>query len=518
MARDEHYLDDFENLLKGYESIPSNKKEDFVKELSGCSFIDSINNKTGEKILMKPSQVYLRTKDLKEYFYDSGSVYFVSEELYEKFNGEKLSAFLMNLGSEDKPRRIEILTKLSEQEKTKLRGGENYSNEEEKQKDYKYDGLGSMLIQNFSKFNLAKSCLLWKLLLKTIENKTNFEAIKFFKGTYTWYYYKSHSNYFDAKFLKTLKQVKWLVDKKGNFREPSYITLEELSDDYMKEGNNLNVLTEVLGLLKSDTDSTRKLPEEDRKKLELTRGYTSEQLDEILKSHNDKDVEAKQSAKADWVPKYPPDKVLMPIIKVELEENKNLDLKGQSDELKKKTNESKIHEENKPREKNSGIISHASKKAIGDWGEKGVYLALKKEYENLGAIIETDFGFKSGEGIEIMWLNKNGNVGKGCDFIVRRNGKEIEYIEVKTTITGAEEPIEITGVQWEFARALYDQGEGKKYFIYVVPNAGNENAKIIQLPNPIKLWKDGKLYADPVNFYLPPPNIKSENANTEKIN
>lgn len=61
---------------------------------------------------------------------------------------------------------------------------------------------------------------------------------------------------------------------------------------------------------------------------------------------------------------------------------------------------------------------------------------------------------------------------------------------------------EITGTQWEFARKLYNENEGDKYKIYVVSNAGNENAKIKSIKNPTKLWKEGKLYAHPVHFKL----------------
>ncbi|MBI4850103.1 MAG: hypothetical protein HY808_16270 [Nitrospirae bacterium] len=57
-------------------------------------------------------------------------------------------------------------------------------------------------------------------------------------------------------------------------------------------------------------------------------------------------------------------------------------------------------------------------------------------------------------------------------------------------------------IQWEFARKLFDSGDGEKYWIYKVVNAGQENAKIEKLQNPIKLWKEGRLYAHPVNIKL----------------
>jgi hypothetical protein len=90
----------------------------------------------------------------------------------------------------------------------------------------------------------------------------------------------------------------------------------------------------------------------------------------------------------------------------------------------------------------------------------------------------------------------------GYDFVIKKDGREIEYIEVKTKTEEEPELIEVTGTQWEFARKLFEQNEGEKYSFYVVLNAGKENAQIHILKNPIKLWKEGKLYAHPINFKL----------------
>ena len=62
--------------------------------------------------------------------------------------------------------------------------------------------------------------------------------------------------------------------------------------------------------------------------------------------------------------------------------------------------------------------------------------------------------------------------------------------------------IEITGAQWEFARKLYNDGEGDKYYIYVVKNAGSQDATINPIQNPTSLWYSGKLYAHPIRFKL----------------
>ena len=152
-------------------------------------------------------------------------------------------------------------------------------------------------------------------------------------------------------------------------------------------------------------------------------------------------------------------------------------------------------------------ISHSDKKNIGEWGEKVVLNRLRNKFmQEHFDITETEYGFKAvsanNEEVEIVWLNKHSDRGVGCDLIIKQNGAEIEYIEVKAKTHSDEELIEITGKQWESARSLFDKGEGAKYSIYVVSNAGLSNVKIKRLNDPIKLWKEGKLYAHPVNFKL----------------
>ena len=117
---------------------------------------------------------------------------------------------------------------------------------------------------------------------------------------------------------------------------------------------------------------------------------------------------------------------------------------------------------------------------------------------------DTELGFLGknhlGNEIEIKWLNRNKEGGVGYDLVILENGEELEYIEVKTTIKSNKSLHIITGTQWEFARRLFNSGKGEKYKIYTVINANSHDAKIRCISNPIKLWKEGKLYAHPINF------------------
>jgi len=419
-------------------------------------------------------------------------VYFVSDELYEKFGENKVKEFLKDLGVEDKPRRIEIEGNLTWEEKRKLRGNEGCTYDTY-QKDYEYEGLENFI----NNITPEKSYLLWKLLLKSIESLSSWQAQEFFKGKYGWFYYSDKSENFEATFLKTLKQQSWLVDKNNNFKEPSEITFSELSDDYIKESPNKDILIKTLEL---KPEIIEQLPENDRRILEIAkaRNITPDKLEKIL-SEREKTSEQEEKQ---WIPECEPDEVPVKIQEVEPDKIVTADLSGQGEIIE--TVEKPTKETEKPEKEVEK--TPIDKKAIGKWGEEHVYKALKEEYQKFGPILETDFGFKivndSNEKFEIIWLNKHQDRGKGYDFVIRKNGIETDYIEVKTKTGESEELIEVTGTQWEFARKLFDKNEGEKYCFYVVHNAGKENAGIEVLRNPIKLWKEGKLYAHPVNFKL----------------
>lgn len=496
VAKNEGYFEDFEKLLTAYENVASNKKTKFITQLSNIYFVDSINTVTAENTLLKPSKIYLRDPDLKEYFNSITSVYFVSDDLYDKFEYERLSAFLMDIGVEDKPRRIEIekVVELSWEEKVKYTGN---TGRDVYKKDFEYEGLNTFAEQ----ITTSKSYLLWKLISRNIANMSTWQAREFFRGEYNWDYHGPQRRPFDAGFIETLRQQVWLVDKNNNFTKSSDITFADLSDNYSKESPNIDVLVKALEF---KPDSIDQLPKEYRDKLELVKNISIEDLKKFTDEQKKKEPLKSEEKISDWKPEYKPGEIVVKMEEIQPEKIVTLDLKGQSELLKK--GDSETPQSEKINEKKAiETPSPGDSKKIGGWGEEHVYHALKKKYEKLGAIVELDFGFKvnhNNEEFEVISLNKPGNTGKGYDFVIKKDSFEIEYIEVKTKVQEAEELIEVTGTQWEFARKLYDQSEGEKYSLYVVSNAGKLNAEIRILRNPIKLWKDGKLYAHPINFKI----------------
>ena len=498
-TKDKEYLEDFAKLLRAYKRLPEEKRKELMKELSNIAFIEAVKSDTKETSLRKPSEIYLQNNDLIEYF-EGYPVWFVSNELYEKF-GQELKIFLKEVGAEDKPRRIEIPGSLTLEEKSKLRGeiqhtGDTY------QKDYELDGLESFLKET----RPHKSFLLWNLLLNSIKTLNTEEAQKFFEGRYKWWRFQDYyEKGFDAKFLKVLKKHAWLVDKDNNLRKPSEITFSELSDSYKRNNPNIGILKEVLEFKPEIIDQ---LPEQQRKILEITMKHnlTPDRLEQILQkqsaSQSQTKEESQEKGEEQWIPECNPEEAPKRIEDYDPEKIDVIDLTGQSENIGHENSEPLDNPKNKEARKET-----LDSRSIGKWGEEYVFECLKEKYQRQGDLFETDNGFmvktSDGEDYEIVWLNKYQDKGKGCDFIIKKNGKEIEYIEVKAKTHENGELIEVTGTQWEFARSLHNKNEGNKYFFFVVTNAGKRNnVRVRKIQNPIKLWKEGKLYAHPVNFKL----------------
>lgn len=163
-----------------------------------------------------------------------------------------------------------------------------------------------------------------------------------------------------------------------------------------------------------------------------------------------------------------------------------------------------VNNSNAPQPK---LMSQDMKNNIGQRGEIIVFNHLKKEWAKKADLVtESDkkLVFKDSEGkiIKIKLLNSEGRKGKGSDIVITNEETTIAYIEVKSTKMSDKELFPVNWYQWAFAYKIFSQGEGNKYFFYIVKGALSDKPGITIIKNPIKKWKDGELKAQPVNLEL----------------
>ena len=239
--KNEENIKDFKNIFKSYSTIRSGDEKERLEEgLLNTKFIPSVDS-SGKTYRCTPGRVYMPSSELRTFFKGNESVRFVSDRILEKDEDENVTKFLRDLGVEDKPRRVEAQLSLTWDEKYSMHRG--WCTRERKSDDYEYEGLDNLIESGFTS---DKSYLLWGLLLKSLAGLHDWQAQAFFRGTYRWFYYTKQQDNFPPKFLKTLRETEWLVDKDGQLRKPSDITISELSSDYRIEGSNADILVKVL--------------------------------------------------------------------------------------------------------------------------------------------------------------------------------------------------------------------------------------------------------------------------------
>ncbi len=195
-----------------FQKEDSEKKKEVITELKGLYIIYSMNSITGEDHFCKPSETYLKTEDLIEYFKGFDHVFFVSDELNQRLGNPDsvLTELLLTIGCEDNPRRIQVEPTLTWEEKSELRKKRSYYNgltREIHTYDYNYEGIDNFL-ENLTE---VRSCILWNLLLRSLESYPKYSKQDFFKGEYKWKYYNENTAYFESRFLKTLKILRGLL-------------------------------------------------------------------------------------------------------------------------------------------------------------------------------------------------------------------------------------------------------------------------------------------------------------------
>ena len=496
------YYEDFKKILVAYEKIQDDKKNELVKDIKELSLISCSQINSNKIFLRKPSEVYLPSTNLIEYFNGFPEAYFVDKNLEEKildfYDKSEFDYFLIKIGCNDCPKRVPFDANLSYEEQYDLRNNAKHT-WNKSATDYDYEG-----IDNFLKtLSLERSLLLWNFLLKSIKNEQLENDSNFFKGIYIWVY-RNYDNYayFESKFLRVLKHVSWLYDGNNIAKIPKELSPLELNDLFPKDSRDSEHLIEILGLI---PDPIKLFEEKWGGKFIPNDEYEEYQLFKAEKARTE-EKEIGEETGSEWTPEVMPDSLKPKVFDIiDLQPLKPKDLEYRKDDLK-----NTILSQGESDDENNGKTNEPKNpkklKQIGRWGETHVLEALKDRFDDAKELIETELGFTAlfddGYVFEVKWLNKSSDFGIGYDFVIKRNDLEVEYIEVKSKVSDQDELIEITGTQWEFARKLYSEGNGNNYYIYVVQNAGSPNASIKKINNPISLWYSGKLYAHPVCFKL----------------
>ncbi|HEX8326120.1 MAG TPA: DUF3883 domain-containing protein [Hymenobacter sp.] len=148
----------------------------------------------------------------------------------------------------------------------------------------------------------------------------------------------------------------------------------------------------------------------------------------------------------------------------------------------------------------------ALRKGIGERGEEVVWLQLQKEFDEnssltrvvrnptyalyTSAIEEVDY--------ELIHGNTETSLSEGCDFLIKKGGEIIRYIEVKATSETRKTAFEVSERQWRVASTLWKKQRGEQYELWFVHGALTAGPTYTTIINPVERWRNGELGAAPV--------------------
>ncbi|MEJ7823349.1 MAG: DUF3883 domain-containing protein [Chitinophagaceae bacterium] len=480
------YFEDFKKIIEASQTANQEKRNSVIRDLKECPFVLCYNSQTGETKHLKAHEVYFLSDNLKVYFHDNFTAFYVAEEQYDLSikNKAALIALLKEMNVSEFP--IKLLTTetyLTTEDKKQLRAKSDLPDRTwERVSDYNLHGLNTC----FDNINFEKSIALWNILVSAPDDYS--------LGKYEWTNYSSYirTKTFPAKFTLELKKSPWLYDANENLVSPTDITFSQLSEQY----NTKNLKNSLLAVLDFKPEEIKAIEERTGGKFIPVDEY--EKYKQWKSEQNKPQQKLKKDETEDegFTPEYRPEEAELNSreldeVDITIEFNQQ---QAQTENNNDDTTNNEVEDDNNTTddEIDDTIIEKLNQKLlkdIGDWGQTYVSLDLNEE-------------FRADPEIEIIDLNNIGKTGVGCDFVIKKNGEIIRLIEVKTTVEKFGQTLSISGTQWEIARNYFRVNDGDKYWIYCVFNAGQEYPEIVKVKNPIQKWKDGKLLAHPVNFVI----------------
>ena len=442
----------------------------------------------------KPTDFFMAHGIPKTLYDGCNNVRFLNDTLNAKAeNNKEFYDFLKKIGVKTSIEMIEQNDKLTHDEREKLLKNKVYSSWSLVEKSCQIFEIQYIL----NNITIERSKALWKALEDIPEDK--------FNGTITWSYYsKQYKEVFKSYFIRTLQNEKWLYCGKNDEPvSPCDVFLDEAEKEYKRNAmltKYINFKPDAEKQLSPDLQEiltlAKQIPIDELRRLAEACAALSEtqEVIDILPEEIPVNIEAVEfnNSKRD-------------LTSDELVNDKNEDSEGN---ITKTLDDLYSNADIPDRIKEKIAIKNVTDEAEvdGDLGERFVISSLKEEYRKTGYMITNEdinsfSATKESKTIDVVRHNTKERNQRGYDITIAERGIVSAYIEVKAKKDDNPKFFKVSGLQWEFAKKLYEEGNGKKHWIYVVTNVRDKTkTKITKTPNPYKAWLDGNLYADPVQI------------------
>ena len=220
------YQIDIEQILAAFETDSREKRQQLINELKDAKILLSVDC-TGTRKFVSPSQTYQATQHLKDLFSDVPGVWIVDDSK-EYLRRGVTRRLLIALGTPEYLALEPIDTVLDTEQKLELRAhtGDSELTHDIRVDDYTLQNLNSLLSiiadLSFTEASI-KTRLLWEALCDFQAN----HGTGAFDAYYHWFRYSERKARFNASFITTLNNTKWIPASNEQLSLPGAVTFEE---------------------------------------------------------------------------------------------------------------------------------------------------------------------------------------------------------------------------------------------------------------------------------------------------
>ena len=488
---DFQYGKDVERILAATRTNASDKRSELIERLRVTEFVRAIRTGGGGECLVSPAEVYLATERLKVLFADILGLQIVDqrcsvlgrEGMSELLDECGASRHLRPVKKEDKPWSSpltqEFLAKLREQG-----GHTDTSGHSDLIVDWEIEALGDVLEKlrglDDDEGRRIRSQYLWEELIQ-FESRRG-RAV--FRAEYSWTHYGSYRQGFDAAFIRQLNETAWIPTADGGLQRPNFVLFESLGwrDDPF-------ILSKVR-FKQPIVDQLAEQAEFEPAMLDRLKalGITSlAGLDAILPTREDADVPEPKSVE-DAVAALGVTAPSAPSTGDPSAENDGehgRDVGGNADGRQGRAR----GQSGRGGGANvGGGRRGAGEGSVGTRGAGNFHSYVAVDHEDYGdpdGLAHEDCMALEEAAIELILSREEawqrtprGN--EGFDLVQVSDGQECKWCEVKA-MTGslAERPATMSHAQFKCA-----QEHGEAYWLYVVEQAGGDEARIVRIQDP----------------------------------
>jgi hypothetical protein len=232
---EESYTQDLRRILAASQTDSQQDRKRLADQAIAAPFV-RCRNIAGEIRYCLPNQAYIPSESLFRYFAGNKDAWFVDQENNVLSSPEFLTA-LESWGVVRTIRRVAQPSDLTNEDKERQRekhpdGATMTKGSRETVKDYTLDGLDAFLqrLPSLSHEEQVQSATaLWQLLVDYLSNIKPSEQQAFFQGTYCWTYYTVKCLKFDSKFVRKLREERWLPGLDDVLCAPKEVCFSQLT-------------------------------------------------------------------------------------------------------------------------------------------------------------------------------------------------------------------------------------------------------------------------------------------------